>query len=298
MISVLIPIYNYNCFDLVQSISEQCLHEKIAFEIICVDDASTVHEIKIQNRSTQQLTNVHYQELSENIGRTRIRPLLAQKAQFDHLLFLDCDQSVSSTFINKYIHELKIHNTSVIYGGRSYQLEVNPLYFLRWKYGRAREEKKALYRSKYPYKSFLTNNFLIQKTIFKSLLFDENMTGYGYEDALLSMQLIEKNISIIHIDNSAVHIGLETNMAFLQNTKNAMNNLNYLASSYQIPKHHIRIYDFFITLKKWKLNKLVYAALNPFLSYFEKQLCSKDPSLYLFDIFKLIHFLKRNQIHV
>ncbi len=41
MISVLIPIYNYNAVTLIAFILEQLQNTDIQFEIICINDAST-----------------------------------------------------------------------------------------------------------------------------------------------------------------------------------------------------------------------------------------------------------------
>jgi hypothetical protein len=38
MLSILIPIYNYNAYPLVKRITDSCLEAKIDFEILCRDD--------------------------------------------------------------------------------------------------------------------------------------------------------------------------------------------------------------------------------------------------------------------
>ena len=40
MISILIPCYNYNAYDIVSRLEKECLTLGIVFEIICIDDAS------------------------------------------------------------------------------------------------------------------------------------------------------------------------------------------------------------------------------------------------------------------
>ncbi len=42
MLSILIPTYNYNIVALVSEIHRQISNTEIPFEIICLDDASTV----------------------------------------------------------------------------------------------------------------------------------------------------------------------------------------------------------------------------------------------------------------
>jgi glycosyltransferase involved in cell wall biosynthesis len=49
MLSILIPIYNYNAYPLVKELHSQCLEATIDFEIFCIDDASNEYESIITN---------------------------------------------------------------------------------------------------------------------------------------------------------------------------------------------------------------------------------------------------------
>jgi len=51
MLSILIPVYNFNVTQLVQTLAEQCAATGEAYEIICFDDGSTP-EFKAQNTSS------------------------------------------------------------------------------------------------------------------------------------------------------------------------------------------------------------------------------------------------------
>ena len=90
MLSILIPIYNFAVKELVNELSSQAQDLNIAFEILCVDDTSKATYIKL-NDGLEKIKGVNYQLNKKNIGRSAIRNLLTDKAQYDYLLFLDCD---------------------------------------------------------------------------------------------------------------------------------------------------------------------------------------------------------------
>ena len=118
MISILIPSYNFDIYDLVKSIHTQVKKEKIQFQIICIEDGS----INIfSNPEVQKLENVSYQFLNKNIGRSKIRNLLAEKSRFNWLLFIDCDSKINNeNYIKTYIKNIKNMN-SIFYGATKYQ---------------------------------------------------------------------------------------------------------------------------------------------------------------------------------
>jgi len=140
MISILIPIYNFNVTALVQKLVDQCSKAKIHFEIICFDDGSSP-KFKALNQPILNLMGVNYVELSENYGRSKIRNKLAKVAQYDYLLFLDCDSKIKyANFIKNYIKEIK-READVTYGGRYYK-KGKPRAkskVLHWKYGSIRD---------------------------------------------------------------------------------------------------------------------------------------------------------------
>ena len=121
MLSILIPTYNYNIYPLVSEIQRQCLDCKIIFEIICFDDASPI--FFIENQKINQFSNSHFEVLKENIGRSKIRNLLAKKAQYDWLLFLDADVlPENENFISEYIKYMD-DEVKAVNGGLIYQKE-------------------------------------------------------------------------------------------------------------------------------------------------------------------------------
>src|SRR5690606_24025042 len=142
--------------------------------------------------------------------------LLAEKAKFDWLLFLDADTFPSSSnFIQHYLEVFSTKN-SVIFGGIEYPKNTTENFSLRHKYGTERESLSLEERLKNPYRSFITMGFAIKKEVFETLKFNEKLSGYGYEDSVFGFELQKNNISLLHIENPIIHLNLETNIEFIK----------------------------------------------------------------------------------
>lgn len=286
MLSILVPIYNFNIKAFVKDLHQQCELAKINFEIICLDDGSSKH-FRDKNSSIGALNHTSYYELEQNVGRSAIRNKLAQMASFNKLLFVDCDSlTEDQNFITNYIACINDH--SVIYGGRTYDKhrpDDNELY-LRWYYGIKREVKSAQERTRESYRNFMTNNFIINKQLVISLPFDEELTGYGYEDLAFSYRLKSNNIPIHHIDNNLRHIGLETNKDFLNKTANGMRNLAHLIQSETIGED-VKIYRFYVKCKRYRLVWLIRLIWKIFNKKVERNILGPTPNLRYLDLFKL-----------
>ena len=89
MLSILIPVYDYNAFPLAAELHQQCIALHIPFEILCQDDASTTYIT--ENQTINTLENGTFSSNVFNLGRGRNCNALAKKAAFDWLLILDCD---------------------------------------------------------------------------------------------------------------------------------------------------------------------------------------------------------------
>ena len=101
-LSILIPVYQENCIKLVSDLLNQTKRLSIDSEILVFDDCSP---IKCEdNRTLSDMERVTYRELEQNIGRSKIRNLLADTASGDVLIFLDGDSGiVREDFIQKYV---------------------------------------------------------------------------------------------------------------------------------------------------------------------------------------------------
>ena len=231
MLSILIPVYNFDVIALVSDLEKQCLSCNIPFEIICMDDASD-EAFKVKNKGLKEVEHLVYKELPQNIGRSKIRNQLAAMAKYNQLLFLDCDSKTNNPhFIANYANQ--IDGESVIYGGRNYEKEQpsNKATYFRWWYGINRETISAKKRNEAIYSHFMTNNFCVPKAVYQRIKLDETIKGYGHEDTLFGIELSQQKVPIIHIENPLCHVGLEDFETFIDKTEQGIANLNKLLTS-------------------------------------------------------------------
>ena len=291
MLSILLPIYNFEVTGLVNALVDQCSELGIDYEVRGYDDGSTP-DFKRLNREIANLPDVVYRELPVNLGRSAIRNLLAAEALYPYLLFMDCDSGiVSSRYIATYTGCLQ--SDTILYGGRVYSQkrpqEDNLL--LHWRYGRDREQIPADRRARHPYRSFMTNNFLIPKAMFAQIRFDEDLSGYGHEDTLFGIELQKRGVPICHLDNPLQHLGLEPAVRLLAKSEEAVNNL------YLLWRRGIDVESKLLhTALFWRRNGLSKGGLmllEWLLPQFKRNLLSGKPNLRVYDLYRLVLLLRK-----
>lgn len=288
MLSILIPSYNFDVRKLVHQLHQQGVLLKVPFEIICIEDASFQEYVEL-NQSINALSFVRHRTLSTNMGRSKIRNYLATQAQYDYLLFMDCDSMpVSEHYLSNYVAQIQPNR--LLYGGRCYQAQApkDPRLYFHWYYGINREQNSAKNRQKNAYQSFMTNNFLIPKQVFQSILFDETLTQYGHEDTLFGLELQEKGVPIYHLDNPLEHIGIELNHVFLKKSELAIQNLYCLHNQHSVQKE-IKLLRFFIQTKRLYLHHFILILFLFSKTLLIKNLFSRRPQLIFFDFYKLAY---------
>lgn len=291
MLSILIPVYNYNAYPLVLELHKQCLDCEIVFEILCQDDAS-VSNWNTENQKINSLNNCFFFINNSNLGRGENINSLVKKSKYSLLLIMDCDTfPTQNNFIQKYCEV--IPTTSVVFGGIEYEKKTpSKEQHLRWVYGNKRESLSLENRNKNPHFDALTSNLLIKKEILEQNPFDATIINYGYEDLCFLSVLKTKNIEVTHIDNPTYHLNLETSVVFLDKTKTAIENLVYIINSGKFPNIESKINSAYIILKKLKLVAITASIFNKTESKIISNLLSKNPSLFLFDLYKLGFYCK------
>jgi len=298
MLSILIPVYNYNIVRLVNDLHQLAMETYVDFEILVIEDGST--SFLKENSTVADLKFCRYSALTHNIGRSAIRNRLADEAIYEHLLFIDCDAEVNSThFIEKYLSFCR--EEVVVVGGTAYDPENNdPEFSLRLKYGRMREVCSALKREQNGrYSHFSSFNFLISKSIFYRIRFDESIRGYGHEDTLFGHRIAELKCDMHHIDNALIHKGLDNNKLFIKKTEESTRNLFllYKSNNYPFLANQSKLLRTYIRLDQKKLTSILARLYNLLKSAMLKNLCGADPSLKVYDLYKLLFLAKISHFH-
>lgn len=288
MISILIPLYNYDVTSLVKRLVEEAHQLSIHYEILIQDDASP--QPMAANALLNDLPEVTYERSPSNLGRPKTRQLLAEKAKYDRLLFLDVDVfPVYEDFLKRYVdHGLK--EFAVIAGGIAYQEEAPSEHqYLRWYYGRQREMRSVFVRNENPYIITPANLFIRKETFLEANQFQGTLYGM---DLALSYQLKKMEAPILHIENPVYHLGLESNEEFMTKALSAVENLVSLEKEGGISDDFTTLQKTYKKLKRWGLHRIVASFGASSQKTMQQNLSSKKPNLRLFDLYRMYHYIR------
>ncbi len=289
MISILVPCFDYNAYPLISILEKQALMLKIKFEIICIDDGSFSSKNEI-NQKINLLTNSKFIESRKNRGRIKNRLLLAEKSQYEWLIFLDVDSlPIEENFLKNYVDQL--NKGTVIFGGCKYKKPMNENHNLRYVFGVQREEIISNIRNKKPYKYVLSRNFLCKRNILISALSSIKTISYG-NDYIFGSILKNMGVDIIHIDNPVLINNIDENQIFIKKTHHALDNLISSYNNKIIKKHSISILRAYIILDILLMKKIFVKLTDIFKNLLKRNLYKKNPNLFLFDVYRLNYLCK------
>ncbi|NPD81695.1 glycosyltransferase [Prevotella sp. PINT] len=288
-LSILIPAYNTVCTDIVKALQQQAERiGSLSYEIIVAEDGSTDKTAIERNDSIRALPHCRHIIRKDNVGRAAIRNFLAANATHEWLLFVDCGlSSESEDYLEKYV--LTATPAPVIYGGCAVHADTNLTSSnLRYRYEKGSlDAHHAEMRQTRPYRNFRTCNFLVRKDIMEKIPFDERFRSYGYEDIEWGKRLRQEGIRISHIDNVMLYNTLEKNEHFLQKTEEAMRTLHAFHNDLT---GYSKLLGYYSKLQTLHITPCVTAAFSVLRPLMRHNLCGKNPSLLLFQMYKLGYF--------
>lgn len=282
-LSILIPAHNYVCVGMVSTLQQQAATAGISYEILVADDGSTDQSAVSANRPINDLPHCRFIERPRNVGRAAIRNFLALQAQYDYLLFLDCDMEVANPqFILRYATATgnEVVDGGISIGGNAAELRHNIRYLYEHQ---AAPRHTAGERQKNPYRSFRTTNFMIARQLMLFIPFDERFLHYGYEDVLFGKQLQRHGVTISHIDNPTVLTDFESNEVFVSKTEEAMRTLHLFSDE-------LRGYSSLLDLTD-RLPRLPFRLLYRLIGTVCRNRLIRRPSVPLFSLYRLTYFM-------
>jgi glycosyltransferase involved in cell wall biosynthesis len=207
-LSVLIPFKGDDPVRLLQALDL----EQVAAEIVLLDDGSGDADLSARVAAQVEAMRlpVRFVRLETNQGRARGRNTLAEQARADYLLFLDSDMLPdTATFLARWL-EIAGQRAPVAFGGFSLkQAPVERATALHRAMAVSSDCIDADARAAQPEKYVFTSNLLVRRDVFAAITFDERFSGWGWEDVEWAMRVV-KSWPILHTENTATHLGLDT----------------------------------------------------------------------------------------
>lgn len=291
-ISVLIPTYDYKCYTLVYDIKKQLDVSETEYEIIVIDDGGRDQVCAIANHKINELDNCRYIHRKNNVGRAENRNNLVSMSRGNWCLLIDSDAKiVSDDFIANYIKAINDNpNVDIIDGDLINPVALpSPEVTLRYTYEKNAESKRtSILRQQCPFERFSTFNVMIRKSALEEVPFDVKCAEYGYEDALLGIEMWKRGKKILHINNPLMHLGFEKNEVYLAKVEASLRTLKKLGCKMS---DHTTIGRFSASLDRRHLTPLVKIAYKISRLYLRKNILGKKPNLRLFSFYKLGYYL-------
>lgn len=207
-LSVLIPTYRDDPSALLAALDEP----GAPAEVVLLDDGGGDKALleRMAARIRRMKLPARLVSLSHNEGRAKGRNRLARHARGGHLLFLDSDMLPDpADFLARWATVAE-DGAPVAFGGFTLdQTPHRPEHALHRAMALKSDCTPAPERAKTPEKHVFTSNLLVRRDVFETIRFDEGFAGWGWEDVEWAMRVVRQH-PILHIDNSATHLGLDT----------------------------------------------------------------------------------------
>lgn len=291
-LSILLPSFENECFELVRKLHRQCESvENLIYEIIVADDGSIDSSFIPTNRQINDLTGCRFIERGFNAGRAAIRNFLAHEAKGEWRLFLDSDIDIEDGFITKYLYYITYSTTPRALDGGVKVPDIPGLKKsnLRYIYEKSAEAShSAIKRSLHPYQHFHTANFIFHSSLLSSVAFDERIKRYGHEDILMGKSLQLANFPIQHVDVPVLLPHYETNETFVCKTEDALHTLFEFRKDLRGYSTLLQLAE---RLKNFHLAWLLRIWHKKVGRQERKNLLSDHPSLLVFKLYKLGFYL-------
>lgn len=217
LLAICIPTFRDDASPLIRMLSD--LPEAERCPLLLYDDGSGDPLLAREhaNALAAYPGSTRHEAAPENRGRSFARNWLVTHSPADWILLIDADMLPDQRdFLESYIAAIgSVGGPALIAGGFSLD-QVSPEHDKRLHYGQSRQSDcvGAETRSADPGRFVFSSNILVHRSVMQAIPFDEAFTGWGWEDIEWGMRVADE-FPILHIDNTATHLGLEEDSRLL-----------------------------------------------------------------------------------
>ncbi len=211
-LSILIPFYRHDPCALIGELAgaAEGLGE---IELIVHDDGTGLPDLTARVKTGLKAFpgEARLTASVENAGRSAARNALTGAARGRHLLFLDADMRLANeNFLRRWRDEIAQAAPAICFGGFTAPGgPVPPEHRLHHAFSVSAECVPAAVRMRDPARHVFTSNLLVRRDVLEAAPFDAGFSGWGWEDMDWGARAGDR-FPIRHIDNPAVHQGLES----------------------------------------------------------------------------------------
>lgn len=227
-LSVLTPFHCYDPAPLLDRMA--CAPEGVEF--VLLDDGSGSAELlaAVVAAASALSAPVRIIVWSANRGRAEGRNRLVAEALGEYVLLLDADMIPDSDdFLTRWLDVIARQRPRVAFGGLSLRHAASTRETaLHHNLFAASDCHDAKTRARTPAQSTASANLLVRRDFLIANPFDSNFVGWGFEDVDWALRAAQR-APILHVDNPATHVGLDTIATLMRKAREAGPNFAQLA---------------------------------------------------------------------
>lgn len=230
-LSILVPTFRDDPSPLIRALAPAAARLGTAVELIVYDDGSRDATLVCRISDALQAFGAPARLIvaEDNGGRSTGRNRLVADARGAHCLFLDADMlPASSDFLDRWL-ALATPQTAVACGGFLVSTDaVDQTLRLHQYLARRSDCRSATERARKPAHTTVTSNLLVRRDVVAAFPFDATFSGWGWEDVDWAFGVAAHH-DIRHVDNPALHAGLDTTDVLLRKYAHSAANFERLS---------------------------------------------------------------------